>query len=431
VPRLYQQALASLASNNPREALALLQQAEKAYPRGPRVTDPQHADVLHAMAICFMKLNNFAAARPLMERIAPLKSGDRAFVLNQAKLDIAARNTAMRAAKNLDAYLARQDVPDEDAIELFGAAIDIVASAPSNAAAIPALEERYRIYNSQLEATRPMMHHWGQDWISGREWVQIEGQRNRANMDLDYADRQVKDWQLRANQAQQDYDDARRNAQLAGRGASLTMQRAHDRLVEAQKNVDFWTGKYRDAKSQLIRPQWRADLEPLLPGTPPLPAAATQPVNQVTAQGAGGGLLPASFPSITAMIATLSPTSAPRRGDDWNNLTTGLANQWFRDNLTGRRVTAQLTYTSGHVRPGGTVELRATSPATFTAGAVNVVGVDALVQLAPEETARAAKLVEGQPLTLEGEINSVELSPARQTRGAAIVALRLANARLR
>ena len=72
------------------------------------------------------------AAVPLEQayRARPMQQQPRALVLNHALVDIKQKVNAMRAAKDMRDYLRAgpQDRPDEDAIDLLGAALVVAAA---------------------------------------------------------------------------------------------------------------------------------------------------------------------------------------------------------------------------------------------------------------------------------------------------------------
>src|SRR3954454_9794211 len=99
-----------------------------------------------------------------MDRAASYPKTLRTLTINRAKLDIAAQNSTVRAARDLEKLLATQ--VDEQTLNLMGVAIDHVAKNPATTGQAKALMTRYDEFNKKLEATKPGMHHWGNKWLS-------------------------------------------------------------------------------------------------------------------------------------------------------------------------------------------------------------------------------------------------------------------------
>src|SRR3954466_2295103 len=87
---------------------------------------------LHADAVALMRAGQYAKAGVLLDQAidASATVPTRALVLNRAIVDVAQKVNAMRAVKDVQQWLAGQTEPDERAVDVQCAAMQIAAKNP-------------------------------------------------------------------------------------------------------------------------------------------------------------------------------------------------------------------------------------------------------------------------------------------------------------
>jgi hypothetical protein len=274
----FHDAVPLIRQNKPTEALLLLQLAEHSYPRIVQL-DEQLANILYAQAICLMMQGEHPKTHAIFDRIRPIENHDRAFILNDAKVDVAVPNLSIAAVKELDDYLASTISPDEEAINLFGAALDNASKVPANAKTLAQPMQDYVRYNSNLEATRPGMHHWGTQWISDADFQGIDAAKSKAQIALHVAQSDYQRARIKQMQAHIQYNvDSRmdrmplpQNGRM-NRPPMVTPQLLTNRQTTTSNDVDAADAEAQscldrvaDANAQMPRPTFTPNLQPIVP----------------------------------------------------------------------------------------------------------------------------------------------------------------------
>jgi hypothetical protein len=172
---------------------------------------------LHVQAVKLMRANQFDKAKPLLEKVyvqTPPGQRSRALVLNRAIMDLAQRTNVSRGVRDVTAYLAAHPEPDELAINILGASLNLMAeryNGKRNPAWQASLAEWDR-QNAQLEQTRPGMHRWGVEWLDEEQYARLQFTRDRAAT-------AVRDQEDRVSQAQAEFLSAQQ--QREGLSAAL------------------------------------------------------------------------------------------------------------------------------------------------------------------------------------------------------------------
>ncbi len=167
-------------------------------PQPAKLIDPAVITLYHEKAIAHAQLGEMPAARAAMDKVLAATLGNRSVVLNAARLDVAGRRDAMRAATVLEKHCkARPGEPDEEAVELWGMAL---ATYARDRGRVPdAKVTAFEAAQKALEATRPGFHRWGNRWLSGEEHREIERERAEVMEEVRRERDQVRDAQNRYN----------------------------------------------------------------------------------------------------------------------------------------------------------------------------------------------------------------------------------------
>ena len=178
------------AQVSPEEAQRRLEERRRqsaSQPAAPVATRPVRSPAeLQAEAVGLMKAGQVAKAAPLLEQAYKATSQPtRALVLNRAITDVTLRVTAMRAAKDVQAYLASNPQPDEQAVDILGAALQVGGKMNPRAKRL----DLYKFAQKQLaasiaalEATRPGEHRLGNRWVPAAEFEAVRKQREAAEL---------------------------------------------------------------------------------------------------------------------------------------------------------------------------------------------------------------------------------------------------------
>ena len=131
-------------------------------------------DQLLAQAYAFMVDGKFDKASPLLNRAyneTPPAQRSRPLVLNRALLDLVQKANVVRGAKDLTEYFAANQKPDEEASNLLGAILELVANnskwrdGPIYSAGLREFSRREAV----LERAHPGQRRWGANWITEEE----------------------------------------------------------------------------------------------------------------------------------------------------------------------------------------------------------------------------------------------------------------------
>ncbi|HEX8324196.1 MAG TPA: hypothetical protein VF595_09810 [Tepidisphaeraceae bacterium] len=234
-----------------------------------RLTDKAWIDSLHIQAVALLKLGQPAKAAPLLQRLIDSGITDSTIVINHAVCDIVQKTNAMRAVKNLKAYVGAH--PDHElAVTLWGVALDIAATRHQ----FIRLDEHADDYlraNAILERTRPGKYHWGTRWIDAFEWNSIQKRRTSGLTHLNNAKRELREANIRLDRAQ---SDARKlNVVIIGQRLTTDEQRilasrqrfAAAHVDDCRRQVASAKASIEQAEEALPRPTWEMDVQPVDP----------------------------------------------------------------------------------------------------------------------------------------------------------------------
>jgi len=285
---LYQQALTQLQAGSFKEAIttATSFQSTLRKPVG-KLTDPHWIDSLHLQAVSHMKLGQFARALDILERVYNSGQVNRSIVVNFAIADIAQKQSAMRAVKNLKGYNA-SNPEDELVVNLWGVGLDTAATR-SQVIRLDAEAEDFIKANSILERTKPGMKHWGTKWMTAQSYAPIEHERAIAMAEIERQLGHLRSKEDGLQRARERYAAA--NTANANFGRPMTTDRrtniygrtiqeqrrvdddrdrralnnASQEVADAQREVDRAQEAVASARSRLPKPDWSLKLEPLDP----------------------------------------------------------------------------------------------------------------------------------------------------------------------
>jgi tetratricopeptide (TPR) repeat protein len=269
---------------------ALLAEPPPPPPSAPPVaTTRPTPEQLHAAAYAFLRDKQYQKAAAPLEaayKAKPLAQQARALVLNHALLDIALRQNAMRAVKDLRDYLAALEAGDEHAVNLLGAALKVAGR-----------EERmqetelYEQAEKQLEQSiklidksRPGERKWGSEWKTDAEFRDLDAKRAASRKSYREAKQELRKLLHDAQQAAakvdriEDKGGTGKKKVVAKRSANLDAARRES--AEAEKKYAHQKTVVDAAGKHLVEPAWSTDLAPIDPATPNagrMPPPSTRP----------------------------------------------------------------------------------------------------------------------------------------------------------
>jgi hypothetical protein len=144
---------------------------------------------LHVQAVALIRAKDYARGGTLLHRVyqqTPVERRSRALIINHAILDLVQRIDVGRAVHDLAAYLTASDEPDEVAIDVLGASLNLMAERYKGKLN-PAWQSAMQVWDqkdAQLEQTRPGMHHWGTQWLDEEKFAWIQAGRDHAARQL-------------------------------------------------------------------------------------------------------------------------------------------------------------------------------------------------------------------------------------------------------
>jgi hypothetical protein len=150
----------------------------------PVATKPS-VEQLHVAAVASMRAGEFQNAARLLEqayRAKPLALQSRPLVLNHAMLDIKQRHNVMRALKDLRDYMRDQAEPDDDAINLLGAALEVAAEDERLSKTDLARRSRMLLDEqiARIEEKWPGRKKWGNRWYGEAAFVPVKARYDAA-----------------------------------------------------------------------------------------------------------------------------------------------------------------------------------------------------------------------------------------------------------
>ena len=270
-------------------AQAIAAPAPATAPAAAGATSRPTAEQLHTIAYGFLRDQQYQkAATPLESayKARPLAQQPRSLVLNHALLDIAMKQNAMRAVKDLRDYLAAQEQGDERAVNLLGAALDVAGRDER----MPETE-LYQSAQKQLEQSiklverlRPGERKWGSEWKPQAEFADLDAKRDASRKSIREARQAMQKALHEAEQAAAKVDriegkgEAGKKKVVAKRSANLDAARRES--AEAEKHLKDQKAALEAARKNEFAPTWSTDLPPIDPATPNAgrtPPPATRP----------------------------------------------------------------------------------------------------------------------------------------------------------
>ena len=263
-------------------------------------------DDLHAQAYTLMAAGKFDKAAPLLNRAfdgTPEAQRSRALVLNRAILDLVQKRNVLRGVKDLYAYLGHNERPDEDASNILGASLNLVADnekwrdGPIYADAFREFARREAV----LERGRPGFRRWGAGWITQAEYDAIKLK------DKDLTEQIASQYQTLSTRTT-DLNGLREQYATAGKQYAAYSTHRHppmkDRpvyisncpscqaLLSARQTLNELSVEIRKASVELqqvrsvyeslqkkqIKPTWPARFEPINPAAPEPPPPPIVPL---------------------------------------------------------------------------------------------------------------------------------------------------------
>jgi hypothetical protein len=299
----------------------------------PPATRPS-PDQLLAQAYEQMRQERFDRATPLLNRAyerTPQEARRRALVLNRALLDLVQKTNALRGVRELHAYMARETAPDEQASNLLGSLLDLVAQNPRWRDG-PIYADAFREFarrESALERERPGFKRWGAKWITQEEYDRIKQRDRELEEEIAQHGRAIERLNVTARSLNEQYANAEK--QLKGLGfhghrrgiydpqvdtsacaqcramheaqASLTEVGAEMNALAAELKRE--TKRYQDLQKRVTRPTWPRRYDPIDPSAPP-PAPLRDPGTEAQA-GAEVPVNPATLPAAPVEQNGVSP----------------------------------------------------------------------------------------------------------------------------
>jgi hypothetical protein len=293
---------------------------------------------LHAQAYEFMAAGKFDRATAPFNRVyndTPPAQRSRALVLNRAILDLVQKQNVVRGVKDLNDYLARNPQLDEQANDILGAALDLIADNPKWRAGpvyASALREFAR-REAALERTRPGLRRWGDQWITEAKLQEVKQQQKELADEAEAAyqllDRRTKDLQsitVQYTEALTQFGGFRFHRHLsrtepapyrADCPVCAAYFEARDSVEALSRDVQVGTARvreadiaYRAALKRQIKPTWPKRFGPIDPAAPPPPPPTTPSsavISDATATPFGVNVAPAATKPATAPFG-LSPS---------------------------------------------------------------------------------------------------------------------------
>lgn len=281
---LHQRGLDALASNDPAAALESLLDARSLVSKNQiSATDTRNVD--HAIAVAYLMQSRYDKAKPYVERSIGVRPASREEVYNLGVYDLKTKKDLVRSINAVKSYLAlHKTTPDEPMLVLLGSCLDLAAETNRTGGNSNLFNDAVSLYTGTLktlEQSRPGEHLWGDRWVSGAEWRQIEEDKRRTEGDIKFQQSQLDSAQREVADLKERIALQRRQDQMNGRMGRATGW--EDNLARAQRRVDEYQDKIRDLRKQLPMPEFPKELAPVLPVTvmsivrPVTPASETQP----------------------------------------------------------------------------------------------------------------------------------------------------------
>jgi len=271
-------------------AIASAAAAPAAPAPAPSPTTRPTPEQLHATAYAFLRDKQYQKAVTPMDaafRARPLAQQPRSLVLNHALLDIALKQNAMRAVKDLRDYLAAMETADDRAVDLLGAALTVAVADDRmrETELYESAEQQLEKSIKLVEKSRRGERKWGSEWKPQAEYQDLDAKRASSRKTLNEAKQALKKALHDAEQAAakvdriEDKGGAGKKKVVAKRSANLDA--AQRESAEAEKRVVTQKAAVDAARKNLFQPTWSTDLAPIDPATPDAgrnPPPSTRPV---------------------------------------------------------------------------------------------------------------------------------------------------------
>lgn len=246
--------------------------------------NPAQFECLHGLGISYLALGRYEKANDPLDRAYASSLKGRSLTVNRAILDLVQKTNVARGVKEMKDFLAKQAIPDEVAMNVFGAGIG-VAGMDEHFAQQPYFQGVAAFYESQnklLEANHSGEERWGAEWMSssaasGKKKALEDGlKKYKAAVETERKAEGL------VRQAQSDVD-----------GLALSRQnpaQAYDNLANAKQQLATATVLKHEAWKKVPRPEWPKTFMPVLP------------------ESVGGGVFGSPAPQQVA-VATPAPPS--------------------------------------------------------------------------------------------------------------------------
>lgn len=262
VPQLLPQIVAALEGGQDETAMKLCTQAVAGYGRTipAKIDNENRINIYHCAAVAALRTKDTAKAKQYIDFVGRGDKSNRSVIFNRATIKTVNRGLVLQALDELDKYLAKNPT-DEEMLNLFGQSLDVASKDTTNRQRVAPLVDHYIRYNSMLEKTRKGMRHWGTDWMTDKEFIKIDNDRQRSIERRDYAQRQVDQDIESVRAAQRALNDAQNDSAM-GRGNSTWAQRGLD---DANERLTKDRATLADAEAKVVRPVWTAPLRGMTP----------------------------------------------------------------------------------------------------------------------------------------------------------------------
>ena len=255
----------ALSAGSNEQALVLLKPALAANkPQiGARLSDDTQIILYEMNAVALLRTDKLSVAHGQALRAFTSTKTSRSITLNLATTEILIPSYSPHAVTLLTAF-CKTAPTDEDAMDLWGVAIDRASKQMSIARLSPVVDQ-YLALVPQLEATRPGMKRWGTTWIKKFDYDNIQLQRKSALAHVKWCSDRLADAQTQLSNAQRDLETAEiRNNVRRNRDRSLPTFELNE-VQSAQNEVQKAQSAISDAQAQVPMPTWDAPLTGIVP----------------------------------------------------------------------------------------------------------------------------------------------------------------------
>jgi tetratricopeptide (TPR) repeat protein len=260
--KIVDQANGALLAGDAKAALEGFQDAKSLWDRQHVRMDsanPVQLACLQGLGICYMALNRYDKAIEPLERAYLSTQHGRSLIINRAIVDLVQKANIARGIKEVKDFLAKQNVPDEVALNVLGASLGHSGMDEhfSQTPYFQSVATFYETKSNELESTRSGEARWGTEWLSTA--VVRRKQQELAAEQLKY---------------QTAVSDARKAEGLVSAAHSnidgmvatgLSPARAYADLDRAKQMLSSATAHQHESWKNMPRPEWPKTFPPVLP----------------------------------------------------------------------------------------------------------------------------------------------------------------------